>query len=98
MRRMLIDQDQAVCTFHQDIKLAENADDLELLLGGFPGIPLSSKRFVCRTGIRAWRAVRLPYNLWAWRLHGVDASGCASAKMWQLTMRVLRSRYLGAQC
>ena len=40
VRGMLIDQDEAVCTFHQDIKLTENADDLELLLGGFPGIPL----------------------------------------------------------
>mgnify|MGYP003693761779 CR=1 FL=1 len=47
VRRVLIDEDETVRVFHQDIKFVEYADDLKLLRSGMPrtsGLPWRGRR------------------------------------------------------
>ena len=79
MRRMLIDQDEAVRIFHQNVESAQDADDLELLLRSFRSTLLL---FECRRLACGIEAERLPYNFWDWCPAGVGASGYSNTEMW----------------
>ena len=49
MRRMLIDEDQAIRVFHQHVEFVQDTDDLELSIAGRSGCP---RRVAIRSGER----------------------------------------------
>jgi hypothetical protein len=83
VRRMLIDQDEAVRIFHQDVQLAEHADDLELLRRFRRTLLwLDCRHVACGVEAALWQAWLLPYNFWDWCPAGVGASGHSNIEMW----------------
>src|SRR4029077_9875853 len=66
VRGVLIYQNKAVRIFHQDIQLAQDTNDLELLLRSLVGVALSGTRIAGRIRAHHWQAEPLPYNL-RWR-------------------------------
>ena len=64
VRGVLIHQNKAVRIFHQDIQLAEHADDLELLLSRFVTrlLRCRASASLAESERRVWQAMRLPYN------------------------------------
>jgi hypothetical protein len=85
MCRVLINQDEAIRIFHQNIQFAKHTDDLELLLSSSAGLLLWGKRLACRISARLWQARKLsglPYNFRSWCPAGVNDSGYSRTKMW----------------